>query len=156
MYFFFFFSTFLVCTSIHLMPFNFYNLKFYNFLIPKFTFLSLCPLKSTLAAQMVKNSPAMQETLVQYLGWEDPLAKGMATQSIVLPGEFHGQTSLAGYSPWGRKESDKTEWLLFLTFINRREVSHFGFSSSPTLLENEAALINLLLLLLSLPKFKFL
>ena len=26
-----------------------------------------------------------------------------------LPGEFHGQRSLAGYSPWGRKESDMTE-----------------------------------------------
>ena len=27
------------------------------------------------------------------------------------PGEFHGQRSLVGYSPWGRKESDTTEWL---------------------------------------------
>jgi len=26
-----------------------------------------------------------------------------------LPGEFHGQRSLAGYSPWGHKESDRTE-----------------------------------------------
>ena len=30
---------------------------------------------------------------------------------IFLPGEFHGQRSLAGYSPWGRKESDSTEQL---------------------------------------------
>ena len=30
---------------------------------------------------------------------------------VFLPGEFHGQRSLAGYSPWGRKESDKTERL---------------------------------------------
>ena len=30
-----------------------------------------------------------------------------------LPGESHGQRSLAGYSPWGRKESDMTEWLTF-------------------------------------------
>ena len=28
---------------------------------------------------------------------------------VFLPGEFHGQRSLAGYSPWGRKESDMTE-----------------------------------------------
>ena len=28
-----------------------------------------------------------------------------------LPGESHGQRSLVGYSPWGRKESDMTEWL---------------------------------------------
>ena len=33
---------------------------------------------------MVKNLPAMQETQVQSLGWEDPLEKGMATQSSIL------------------------------------------------------------------------
>ena len=33
---------------------------------------------------MVKNLPAMQETQVQYLGWEDPLEKGMATHSNIL------------------------------------------------------------------------
>ena len=30
---------------------------------------------------------------------------------VFLPGEFHGQRSLAGYGPWGHKESDTTEWL---------------------------------------------
>ena len=30
---------------------------------------------------------------------------------VLLPGEFHGQRSLEGYSPWGHKESDMTEWL---------------------------------------------
>ena len=38
----------------------------------------------TLVAQMVKNPPAMQETWVQSLGWEDPLKKGMATHSSIL------------------------------------------------------------------------
>ena len=33
---------------------------------------------------MVKNLPAMQETWVQSLGWEDPLEKGMATHSSIL------------------------------------------------------------------------
>ena len=45
-------------------------------------------------------------------GQEDPLEEGMATQqptSVFLPGESHGQRSLAGYSPWGHKESDMTE-----------------------------------------------
>ena len=40
---------------------------------------------------------------------------------VFLPGEFHGQRSLAGYSPWGRKESDTTEQLTlshFFYFIN--------------------------------------
>ena len=35
-------------------------------------------------AQTVKNLPAMQETWVQSLGWEDPLEKGMATHSSIL------------------------------------------------------------------------
>ena len=92
----------------------------------------------------------MQETVVWFLGGEDPLEKrqvttqvflgfpggsdgkesacnagdlgmipglgrsleeGMATPSSVLPGEFHGQRSLAGYSSLGHKESDTTERL---------------------------------------------
>ena len=32
---------------------------------------------------------------------------------VFLPGESHGQRSLAGYSPWGHKESDRTEWLTY-------------------------------------------
>ena len=38
----------------------------------------------SLVAQLVKNLPAMQETQVQCLGWEDPLEKGMATHSSIL------------------------------------------------------------------------
>ena len=39
-----------------------------------------------------------------HLGQEDLLEKGMATRTpVFLPGESHGQSSLAGYSPWGRK-----------------------------------------------------
>ena len=44
-------------------------------------------------AQMVKNTPAIQETWVQSLGWEDILQEGMATYSKFLPGE----------SPWTEK-----------------------------------------------------
>ena len=40
---------------------------------------------ASLVAQLVKNPPAMQETLVQFLGWEDPLEKGTATHSSILP-----------------------------------------------------------------------
>ena len=46
---------------------------------------------------------------VQSWGREDPLEEGMATHSSILFLENpHGQRSLAGYSPWGRKESDMT------------------------------------------------
>ena len=42
------------------------------------------PLRTSLGAQTVKNLPAMQETRVQSLGWEDPLEEGMATHSSIL------------------------------------------------------------------------
>ena len=54
---------------------------------------------ASLVTQMVKNLPALQETSVQPLGQEDPLEKEMATTPVFLPGEFHGQRSLVGYSP---------------------------------------------------------
>ena len=62
-----------------------------------------------MVAHMIKNLRAMQETQVQSLGWEDVLEKGMAIHSTILPRVFHGQTSLASYSPWGCKESDTTD-----------------------------------------------
>ena len=40
--------------------------------------------RASLIAQSVKSQPAVQETLVQFLGWEDPLEKGQATHSSVL------------------------------------------------------------------------
>ena len=40
--------------------------------------------QASLVAQMVKNLPAMRETWVQSLGWEDPLEKGKATHSNIL------------------------------------------------------------------------
>ena len=46
---------------------------------------------------MVKNLPAMQDTWVQSLNWKDLLDKGMETNPVFLPGEFHGQRSLEGY-----------------------------------------------------------
>ena len=46
---------------------------------------------------------------------EDPLEKGMATHSVFLTGEFHGQRKLGAYSPGGRKELGMTEQLT-LTF----------------------------------------
>ena len=66
---------------------------------------------ASLVAQMAKNLPAMQETQVQSLGQEDPLEKRWLPTPVFLPGEFHAQRNLVGYSSWGRKESDTTEQL---------------------------------------------
>ena len=64
-----------------------------------------------MAAQEVKNPPAMQETWIPSLNHEDPLEKGMVTQLVFLSSECHGQRSLETYSPWECKESGTTEWL---------------------------------------------
>ena len=61
---------------------------------------------ASLVAQLVKNPPAMQETWVQSLSWEDPLEKERLPIPVLWPGEFHGL-----YSPWGCRELDTTEWL---------------------------------------------
>ena len=45
---------------------------------------------ASLVAQLVKNPPAMRETWVRSLGWEDPLEKGKATHSSVLAWRIHG------------------------------------------------------------------
>ena len=52
---------------------------------------------TSLMAQMVKNQPAVWETQVLSLSWEDPLETGMQPTPVFLPGEFHGQKSLVGY-----------------------------------------------------------
>ena len=53
-------------------------------------------------------------------GLERSPGEGNGYPFIFWPGEFHGQRSLAGYSPWGRKESDMTE-RLSLHFIHHSE-----------------------------------
>ena len=61
---------------------------------------------------MVKNTPAnagdvRDVGLIPGLG--DHLGEGMATHSSILAWRVNGQRSLAGYSPWSRKEADTTE-----------------------------------------------
>ena len=60
---------------------------------------------------VVKNLPAMQETPVWSLGRENPWRREWQPTPVFLPGESHGQRSLVGYSPWGRRGSDMTGWL---------------------------------------------
>ena len=63
-----------------------------------------------LVAQRVKHLPAMRETWVRSLGQEDLLEKKMATHSGTLAWKIPWMEKPgAGYSPWGRKESDTTE-----------------------------------------------
>ena len=75
--------------------------------------------RASLVAQMVMNLPAMQETGV------DPWVRMILWRREWLPipvflsGEFHGQRSLVGFSPWGCKESDMTERLTHTQNLER-------------------------------------
>ena len=83
-----------------------------------------CPLQyswASLVAQLVKNPPAMQETWVRSLGWEDPLEKGKATYSSILVWR------IPWTCPWGHKESDRTEQLslYLLSKLSKIKTYHF-------------------------------
>ena len=56
--------------------------------------------------------------------FEDPLEKGIACTQAFLPGEPHGQRSLADYSPWGHKESDTTERLSLSLHFSEEVFTH--------------------------------
>ena len=53
---------------------------------------------ASLVAQLVKNLPAIQETWVRSLGWENPLERERLPMPVFWPREFHGL-----YSPWGHR-----------------------------------------------------
>ena len=70
---------------------------------------------------VVRNPPAMQETRVPSLGWEDALENEMATYSSILAcWKSHGQRSLVGYGSWGRK---RTEWINSKCFSPAKAIS---------------------------------
>ena len=87
-------------------------------------------------AQTVKSLPAMQETRFDPWVGKIPSRRKCLFIPVFLPGESHGQRSLAGYSPGGCKESDMTEatacmqeiffsdkmYALFHTFVIYRKV----------------------------------
>ena len=80
---------------------------------------------ASLVAQMVKHPPAIQKTWVRSLGQEDLLEKGMATHSSILAWRIPWTGSLAGYSPWDRKESDTIE---VTEYTHKQDCLNFGSS----------------------------
>ena len=56
-----------------------------------------------------KSMPAMWKTRFNPWIGRIPWRREQQPTPLFLPGEFHAQSSLVGYSPWGRKESDTTE-----------------------------------------------
>ena len=104
-----------------------YLLEILNYFILKLIFKINPGFIDFPVAQTVKNLPEMQETRVQSLGWEVPLKKEWQSTPVFLPGEFHGQRSLAGYSPWGCKELDLTERLTHTHVQYLGTVAHLYF-----------------------------
>ena len=108
---------------------RFYEFQFLHLLIPKKTLTSLMVTsalaikknltvkkskqsgygsdRASLVAQSVKNLPAVQKTQVRSLSWR----RKWQPTPVSLPGKSHGQRSLVGCSPWGRKELGMTERL---------------------------------------------
>ena len=64
--------------------------------------------QASLIAQLVKNLPAMWETWVRFLGWEDPLEKEMATHSSILAWKIPWTEEPGGLQSMGPQESDTT------------------------------------------------
>ena len=73
---------------------------------------------ASLVAQMVKNLPARWETWVQYWVGKTPWRIACNPLQYSCLKNPHGQRSLAGYSPWGHKESDMTEELSSMAITN--------------------------------------
>ena len=92
------------------------NIKkhFYFCLASEMIFVNALVRKSraSLVAQLVKNPPAMWETWVRSLDWEESLEKGRGTHSSILIWRIPWEEEPGGlYNPWGHQESDMTEQL---------------------------------------------
>ena len=68
-------------------------------------FVTILP---SLIAQLVKNLPAVQETWVRFLSWEDPLEKEMAVHSSILTWTTPWTEKPGGLQIMGSQESDMT------------------------------------------------
>ena len=72
--------------------------------------------RNSLVAQMVKVCRQCRRTSFDPWVGKIPWRRIWQTAPLFLPGESYGQRSLAGYSPWGRKESDTTKRLHFTSY----------------------------------------
>ena len=100
------------------------HLKCLTWVTGKMEFVVTWDGKTTLVAQLVKRLPTMWERpgfdpWVRKIPWR----RKWQPTPILLPEKSYGQGTLVGYSPWGHKKSDMTEWLHF----------HFHFEMGKTL-----------------------
>ena len=72
---------------------------------------------ASLVAQLVKNLPAVQETQVRSLGWEDPLEKEMAAHSSILAWKISWTEESGGLQSMGSQRVGTTERLIFTLIL---------------------------------------
>ena len=87
--------------------------------------------RASLVAQTVKCLPAMRETRVRSQVGKIPWRKKWQPTPVLLPGKFHGWSSLVGYNPWDHKESDTTEQLQWFTGEEESSVSKIREKATP-------------------------
>ena len=85
---------------------------------------------ASLVVQMLKNLPAVHETWVRSLGPKTPWRREWQPTPVFLPGESDGQRSLAGYSPWGRRESDTIKRVTHIHTFSVGFTDHCSTTSS--------------------------
>ena len=97
---------------------------------------------ASLIAKLEKTLPAMQETLVWVWIGKIPWRRERLPNPVFCPGEFHGQRSLAGYSPWGHKESDMTERLTLSLLLSPGYLPEPGIKPESPALQADSLPLN--------------
>ena len=87
------------------------SFKTFVMLYNSYIFFCIYQMKASLVAQIVKNLPAMQETWVWSLGWEDPWRRSWQPNSSILAWRTPWTEKPGGYSPCSHKELDMIELL---------------------------------------------
>ena len=107
--------------------------------------------------QRVGNPPAMQETWVQSQGWEVPLEKGIATYSSILAWRIPWTEEPGGYSPWGCKKSDTTEWIntQLNSYIHIYKIEYYSTIKKNEIMSFTATWMRLEIIILSIQAEKY-
>ena len=79
-------------------------------------YINILGLLGCLSGRICLPMQEAEEMQVRSLGWKIPWRRKWQPTPVFLPGKFHGQESLVGYSPWGCKELDTTEQLSTSTY----------------------------------------
>ena len=117
-----------ICVSINTLE-SFFNIFWYEYVCMCLSLSIWSNSGASLVTQMVKNPPAMKETWVWSLGWEDPLEEGMATHSSILTWRIPWTEDPGGLQSMGcmgSEELDMTEQqtLSFFHFLILPKTSH--------------------------------